>query len=205
MNDPFVFISYKRGEESYFIRELRQRIEATRVPRIKVFQDVDMPIGVNWMETIDQRIQESFAVIVILTEGSVQSPYVTYEWSYALGAGIGVLPLLRRHEAAEQNVHDRLHDRLKVLNWIDCSGNNVPENTWAKIRDRLRSLHQEWLKRDKPPQVGSCLRQLFATTYRRQIDAQEMINYLTQYNFISTDEQVELLELARENIQRKGP
>jgi hypothetical protein len=194
---PKVFISYKRGEEGYFIKELRQRIEAMRTPRVQVFQDVDMPPGTNWMDTIDLRIQESFAVVVVLTAGSVQSPYVTYEWSYALGAGIGILPLLR-HKHAEQDVHGR----LKILNWIDCSGDNVPDATWQRIRDRLRTLHTEWLKRDKPPQVAGCLQQLFANTYRRHIGAHEIIDHLTQYGFISTDEQLKLLELARANAQR---
>jgi hypothetical protein len=192
-----VFISYKRGEEGFFIRELRTRIEAMRALRVQVFQDVDMPPGTNWIETIDQRIQESFAVIVVLTKNSVLSPYVTYEWSRALGAGIGILPLLR-HKSAEPNVHGR----LKILNWIDCTSDNVPDTAWEKVRERLRSLHAEWLERDKPPQVADCLRQLFASTYRRQIGAQEIIDHLTQYGFISTDEQLALLELARENAQR---
>ncbi|MCS6872566.1 MAG: toll/interleukin-1 receptor domain-containing protein [Anaerolineae bacterium] len=194
MTAPKVFISYKRDEEGFFIKELRRKIEGMRSMHVEVFQDVDMPPGIHWMQEIDQQIQQSFAVVVVLTRGSVSSPFVTYEWSYALGAGIGVLPLLR-HKGIEESVHGR----LKALQHLDCSSDEVTDSTWKKLRHRLHDLYIAWLNRNKPLQVAECLRQLFKNTYRRRIGAQEIIDQLALHRFLSPNDQLELLNMTLQN------
>lgn len=199
MNQPIpsIFISYKRNEEELFIAELRRRIENMHAIRVQVQQDINMPLGANWIDEIDRRIQASFAVVVVLTEGSVQSPYVTYEWSYALGAGIGVLPILRG-----KDIESRVHDRLKALNWLDCTDDMPRDSLWGRLRERLRELHTRWLNRDQPPQVAACLQKMFNSYRETPIRPQHLIDHLAQHGFISPQQQMLLNELALENFKR---
>ena len=70
--------------------------------------------GDEWRNAIDEGISSSDVLLVMLTPQSCKSPYVTYEWVFALGKGIKVIPLLR--EDCD------IHPRLAVLQSLD-SGN----------------------------------------------------------------------------------
>jgi hypothetical protein len=52
--------------------------------------------GDEWAASIDDAILQSDALIAIMTERGAVSSYVTYEWSYALGAGVYVIPIMFR-------------------------------------------------------------------------------------------------------------
>jgi CheY-like chemotaxis protein len=69
--------------------------------------------GTEWRNAIDEGISASEVVLVVITPPSCKSAYVTYEWAFALGKGIKVIPLLR-----EGNIDD-LHPRLAVLQYLD--------------------------------------------------------------------------------------
>src|SRR5713226_4692031 len=86
-----VFVSYASedfGVAQEVEREVRRR-------GLDVWLDRHaLHAGEEWIKSIDGNISSSDAVIVILTPRSRVSPYVDFEWSYALGKGIKVIPLL---------------------------------------------------------------------------------------------------------------
>lgn len=85
-----VFISYKH-KDGDFADILKQELEKAH---FEVWIDANIKSGEYWREDIEQAIRSSFALIVIVTPESSLSPYVTYEWAYALGIGVTVIPLL---------------------------------------------------------------------------------------------------------------
>ena len=67
--------------------------------------------GEEWRKAIDEGISSSDVLLIMITPQSCESPYVTYEWAFALGKGIKVIPLLL--ETAN------IHPRLAVLQYLD--------------------------------------------------------------------------------------
>ena len=67
--------------------------------------------GEEWRRAIDEGISSSDVLLVMITPQSCESPYVTFEWAFALGKGIKVIPLLL--EDAD------IHPRLAVLQYLD--------------------------------------------------------------------------------------
>jgi len=67
--------------------------------------------GDEWRDAIDKGISSSDVLLVMLTPSSCASPYVTYEWAFALGRGIKVIPLLL--------ADCKIHPRLAVLQYLD--------------------------------------------------------------------------------------
>jgi len=85
--------------------------------------------GEDWREMIDRAIRESMAVIAILSPESVASAYVTYEWAFALGAGVPVVPVLLRATP--------LHPRLEELQFLDFT--NRRARPWTALVERLEA------------------------------------------------------------------
>ncbi len=131
-----VFLSYSRKD--HFFAEL---IEAKLLDReIKVWRDQgQLRAGNDWRDGIEHGIAESLAILVALGPNSADSPYVTYEWSYAMGSGKVVIPL----KLAECAVHPK----LETIQSFDFS---VPGALpWEALADRINSIetevHQELL------------------------------------------------------------
>jgi HEAT repeat protein len=132
-----VFISYSRSGDGDFAQRVRAKLESRPFP---VWQDVKLDAGETWQEEIDQAIRESLAVVVILSPRSVGSPYLNYEWAYALGAGRRVLPLLVGLDERE------LHARLQNLHFLRFTAETGP---WSEL---IRSL-DECAELDRPATV----------------------------------------------------
>jgi len=98
-----VFISYKR-EELELTEPLVSKLEEAG---IDVWMDHNIPAGTEWREEIDEAIRKSIALIVIMTAEAKASEYVTYEWAFAYGAGVRVIPLIYIEP-------DELHPRCRV-------------------------------------------------------------------------------------------
>ena len=109
-----IFVSYKKPEDVDFADSVANRIEkAGFIPWI----DNDrLQVGMDWGRDIDQAIKESYALIVIMSSDARASEYVTYEWAYALGAGITVIPILYKRT--------ELHPRLEALQYLDFTSYN---------------------------------------------------------------------------------
>jgi hypothetical protein len=71
------------------------RDELTRAG-YRVWVNRDARAGQNWQYAVTEAIKESAVVVALLTPNSVDSIYFTYEWSFALGANVKVLPVIFR-------------------------------------------------------------------------------------------------------------
>lgn len=91
-----VFISYYRDKGD------NEGFAYTTIQRIKEGIGVDCWIDAagirageeEWFRQIESAIQTSFALVVIATEESLKRPWVNYEWIFALGSGIPVIPVV---------------------------------------------------------------------------------------------------------------
>jgi CheY-like chemotaxis protein len=83
--------------------------------------------GEEWRNAIDEGISSSDVLLVMITPQSCDSPYVTYEWAFALGKGIKVIPLL----LADSDVHPR----LSVLQYLDFR--NQKNGPWAELAQEI--------------------------------------------------------------------
>lgn len=124
--DKHVFISYKH-EDSDFAENLIHRVENAG---FKTWVDSDkLAAGEDWRNGIDESIKNAFALIVIMTPEAKASEYVTYEWAFAWGAGVKVIPVL--HKSTQ------LHPRLEALQHLDfTSRTNRP---WDKLFNVLKN------------------------------------------------------------------
>lgn len=100
-----VFISYKR-EDRDFAFLVRNEIEKAGYG---VWIDDRLEAGESWIRRIEDALSSAFALVLVLTPQAQSSQYVTYEWSFALGIGIPVFPILRTSVKATA-MHQRLND-----------------------------------------------------------------------------------------------
>ncbi|MFN8448990.1 MAG: toll/interleukin-1 receptor domain-containing protein [Anaerolineae bacterium] len=96
-----VFISYSH-KDSAFVGEMKKSLESAGVT-VKVDTEF-LSGGTMWMESIDSNIRSAAALILVMSPESSASNYVTYEWAFAFGSDIPVIPIMLR----TTDVHPRL-------------------------------------------------------------------------------------------------
>ncbi len=110
-----VFISYYH-DDSDFAEVLINRIEKAG---FETWVDSDrLHAGEDWRAEIDQAIKAALALIVIMTPEARNSEYVTYEWAFAWGAGVKVIPLLYKDTT-------KLHPRLEALQYLNFTSRTM--------------------------------------------------------------------------------
>jgi hypothetical protein len=76
-----VFISHASED-----RDLARRVRASlRAAGLQVRDEPEVLPGDNWGERLAQVLQDSDAMVILLTPNSLQAPNVSYELAYALG------------------------------------------------------------------------------------------------------------------------
>lgn len=86
-----IFISYCR-KDGDFAEVLRSRL---REAGFSSWIDLEgLQAGEEWCQEIDEAIRNSVALVVVMSPASRASGYVAYEWAFALGAGVRVIPVL---------------------------------------------------------------------------------------------------------------
>ena len=114
-----IFISHSRSDRKFAERIERELRRANQ----QAFLDVkSIRAGEPWSDRIDEAIRQARAVVVLLSPRSAKSEYVTYEWSFALGAGVRIVPVLVKKAT--------LHPRLAGLQYIDFTG---PWKEWTQL------------------------------------------------------------------------
>src|SRR2546430_13132507 len=121
-----IFISYKH-EDNYndFADNLINRVKEAGFTTWRAIDELHA--GEIWRMEIDQAIKDAFAMIVIMTPEAKVSEYVTYEWAFALGVGVKVIPIMLKHA--------ELHPRLEDIQHLDFTGRFRP---WDKLIDAVR-------------------------------------------------------------------
>lgn len=119
-----IFVSYAR-EDKDFARELSRRLrESDRIP----WQDLrNIRAGDYWQDSIDAALRNAEALVVIMSPHAIKSQYVTYEWAFALGAGIRVIPVVK----ARTNIHPK----LSSIQYIDFTTHRG--TPWVDLRKAL--------------------------------------------------------------------
>jgi hypothetical protein len=126
-----LFISYAKGDYD-FTENLCKELE-------KIGFDVWMDIeringGDSWRAEIDEALCNSHVVLLVLSPESNDSKYVTYEWSFALGIGTPVIPILIKHVPEK-------HPRLNDLQYVDFSNaQNRPWNSFNKLIEKIEDI-----------------------------------------------------------------
>src|SRR6267378_4430509 len=120
-----VFISYSHADGD-FADNLRTRLKGDG---FDVWTDEDRLLaGEDWRNGIDQAIRSACTLIVVVTPSAKASEYVTYEWAFAWGVGVKVIPVLLEPTP--------LHPRLEVLQYLDFSIRSA--RPWDKLLARLK-------------------------------------------------------------------
>jgi CheY-like chemotaxis protein len=110
MRMPEVFISYA-SRDAIFADLAKMKLQAAG---IEVWLDQGaLRAGAEWRMAIDEGLSSANVVLVVITPQSCKSPYVTYEWAFALGRGKKVIPVML------EGTTDDLHPRLVVLQYLD--------------------------------------------------------------------------------------
>ncbi len=115
-----VFISYSK-DDADFAETLRLRLEKENFS-VWTYDD-GLVSGEDWRVGIDNAIKSSLAVIVVMTPSAKNSEHVTYEWAFAWGVGVAVIPLLL--------TDTKLHPRIEVLQYLDFT--KRPARPWDKL------------------------------------------------------------------------
>lgn len=159
-----IFISYAH-KDGIFVQHLKKQLS----PHFKVWLDTaELKAGVDWRKAIDEEIRKSFAVVVVLTPDSSDSKYVTYEWSYALGRKIPVVPIL--HKGGIEDIHPRISE----IQYLDFT--KAYEEPWDDLVDQLNEKKQEFLTEDRAGFV-----QGFLQDARKQRESYDFDNALETY------------------------
>jgi hypothetical protein len=131
-----IFISHSH-EDLDFAATLHERLVQEG---FSVWRDTGIGGGEDWRREIDQAIQAAFALIVIMTSEAKASEYVTYEWAFALGAAVKVIPILL--------TRTELHPRLESLQYLDFANENA--RPWDKLVESLNKARPSKLQEEQP-------------------------------------------------------
>lgn len=122
---PQVFISYSE-KDSIFAQLAKEKLEAEGI-KVWLFEG-DLHPGENWREAIDKGIFSSDVLMVILSPESSASSYVTYEWAYALGKGIKIIPIMLKETKA--------HPRLEPMQYFDFTNSKMMP--WSNLVKEIK-------------------------------------------------------------------
>lgn len=129
---PHAFISYSRDDEDKAFA-LDSRLKSAGIETF--VDDVVLRAGDEWRDTLQGALDSAFAVIVVCTQSSVASHEVSFEWAYAMGQGIPVIPLIYEPNCP-------LHTRLQVLQYLDFS--NPRKRPWHRLVNLLLEARSKY-------------------------------------------------------------
>jgi HEAT repeat protein len=142
-----VFISYCH-DDADFAQILKEQINNAG---FVTWKDLDLRAGDNWRSEIDDAIKAALAVILVISPPATASGYVSFEWAFALGAGVPVLPIVLKPGPAG------LHPRLNALQTLDFS--NYALRPWDVLTRSLKEIAEAdrpftvSAPRDAPPVI----------------------------------------------------
>ncbi|HXQ33082.1 MAG TPA: toll/interleukin-1 receptor domain-containing protein [Anaerolineales bacterium] len=123
--EPIFFISHDHSDGD-FAELLKLRLEKKGYG---AWVDLErLRVGEDWRQEIDNAIRNATALVVIMSPEARQSEYVTYEWAFAWGVGVPVIPILLKETP--------LHPRLESLQYLDFT--NRAARPWDKLIDALK-------------------------------------------------------------------
>ena len=139
-----VFISYDSADGDFVIDVIRQ-LEDTG---LRVWSEhSQLRAEGEWRESTDDAIRQAFALVVVLTPKARDSSQLMYEWMFALGAGVRVIPIIL--------VKTDLPPRLDSLRSLDFT--TVANRPWGKLIRQIQEASVQNPNPDRQPPLGSRL------------------------------------------------
>lgn len=127
LGDQVVFISHDH-DDADFAELLKLKLEKEGIS--SWIDSERLKIGQDWREEIDHGIENSSAVIVIMTPEARKSEYVTYEWAFAWGKKIKIFPIMLKQT--------QLHPRLESLQYLNFTNN--PARPWNDLIISIKAV-----------------------------------------------------------------
>jgi serine/threonine protein kinase len=115
-----LFLSYARKDQT-FVYTLADEL---RRYSVDVWIDRNIEYGSTWDESIDNQLRDCDVMVVIATPDAMQSSYVTYEWSYFIGANKPIFPFVPATVSGDRHLHPRL-SRVQYLKGSEDMTQNV--------------------------------------------------------------------------------
>jgi tetratricopeptide (TPR) repeat protein len=169
-----LFVSYAHVDGK-FLTILKEKLESAG---FEVWYDKTfLSPGEDWRSEIDNAIRSSFGMVAVMSPAAFESKYVTYEWAYALGLGLKVVPILL--EKTE------LHPRLSAIQYLDFTDHWSPP--WDALITKLKQLEQEsgagmaQKAQELPVAERARLVQHWSTLGENQLRAQNFVGALDMY------------------------
>ena len=160
-----VFLSYS-SSDYFFAEMLAIKLDEAGY---QIWRDQgSIRAGDDWRQTIEEGIKDSLAVIIALSSNSADSPYVTFEWAYALGMGKSVIPV--------KLSQCTIHPRLEPTQYIDFSYPRALP--WESLLQRLKEVEVESEPSSEKTAVTT-------TKHTEEIDlaAGEVLGYLNSHGY----------------------
>jgi HEAT repeat protein len=132
--EAMIFISYQRANK-VIAKQIRKQIGDAK---LLTWMDEDIQPGQEWKAEIDTALDACTAVIVLVTFASLTSPFVTYEWSYALGKGKVVVPVILEMPDPKNEKHPPMHPKLQDRQYQFTVESDHEE--WQVLIQTLRGL-----------------------------------------------------------------
>lgn len=124
---PSLFISHSK-DDGDFAENLKFTLEKEG---FLGWIDTDvLEAGADWRQGIDDAILKSIAVILVLSPEAKKSEYVTYEWAFALGSGLRIVPLMLKETP--------IHPRLEIFQYLDFT--NRRARPWSRLLSLLHEI-----------------------------------------------------------------
>jgi formylglycine-generating enzyme required for sulfatase activity len=134
-----IFVSYSRKDEKY----VKRLIETLESEGFDVWYDREMLTGEEWIEAINQKIDECAAFVIVMTDNSKDSKWVRREVLYAMQEGKKVFPLLRQ---------GKLWMLLQDVNYFSVTDGALPDEKFFRQLAKFTSRTPAVTPRPKPPQ-----------------------------------------------------
>jgi TIR domain/HEAT repeats len=134
-----VFLSYARDSLAEAINIKQQMAAHGHTLWVDLHQ---LRGGSAWRSEIDEAIASSRAVVVLKSPASDSSKYVIYEWSFALGLGLPVLPIDLGSTAA--------HPHLQSLHHLAYKSEDA--SFWERLKTELGVLSDPlvpWIRENR--------------------------------------------------------
>ncbi len=132
--------------------------------------------GDDWKLEIDRGIDQSQAIIVVLSEASTTSSYVTYEWASSMGKHKPIIPVLISNCIR--------HPKIEAIQHIDFS--SASSQPWDLLIRRIQRVFADYegANDDKPAELSP--RELSSAEpidYRSQRAVEHITAYLNERGF----------------------
>lgn len=154
-----VFISYST-KDSDFAELAKHKLE---LEGFEVWLDQGaLHPGEDWRAAIEEGIISSETIIVVLSPESTSSTFVTYEWAFALGRGVKIIPVLL--------APSQVHPRLEAMQHLDFS--NSRTRRWDTLFEEIKNAGSNI----PPGEVG------IQPTEKCEIAKHQILHYLDRKN-----------------------